>query len=410
MNQHIKSTIDIKQLEINNWQFAINNTKYIFNLSKVILCSLLIANCSLFTSCSSKKKEPQKAEVIISEDIITLTPAQIKNASIVLGKLELQQIASVLKVNGKIDVPPQNMVSISVPLGGYLKTTKLLPGMHINKGDVIAVIEDQQYIQLQQDYLMTKTKLAYSQLEFDRQKELNQSKASSDKVYQQATAELNTLKITLTALTEKLHLVGINIGNISATNINRSINIYAPIDGYVTKVNVNIGKYISPTDVLFELVNPTDIHLALKVFEKDVEKLFIGQKLLAYTNNNLSKKHRCEILLIGKDLSTDRSTDVHCHFDDYDRTLIPGTYMNAEIEVKSNNSYVLPEDAVVHFENKQYVFIRKNDNQFEMTEVQTGNTENGMIEILQSDKIAAQTFVTKGAYSILMSLKNKNEE
>jgi len=403
MNQHIKLTID-------NWQLKISKKKHFLNLSKLASCLFLIASCSLFTSCHSKKTETQKPEAIISESIITLTPAQIKNANIVTGKFSQQQVSSILKVNGKIDVPPQNMVSISVPLGGYLKTTKLLPGMHINKGDVIAVIEDQQYIQLQQDYLLTKTKLAYGQLEFDRQKELNQSKASSDKVYQQAAAELNTLKITLTALTEKLHLVGINIANISSTNINRSINVYAPIDGFVTKVNVNIGKYISPTDVLFELVNPTDIHLALKVFEKDVEKLFIGQKLIAYTNSNPSKKHRCEILLIGKDLSNDRSTDVHCHFEDYDKTLIPGTYMNAEIEVKSNNSYVLPEDAVVRFENKQYVFIKKNDTQFEMIEVQTGNTENGMIEILQADKIATQTFVTNGAYSILMSLKNKSEE
>lgn len=403
MNQHIK-------LIIGNRQSAIGNKKYFVNLLKLASYPLLIAYCSLFTSCHSKKAEPQKAEAVISENLITLTPAQIKNANIVTGKFSQQQVSSILKVNGKIDVPPQNMVSISVPLGGYLKTTKLLPGMHINKGDVIAVIEDQQYIQLQQDYLMTKTKLAYSQLEFDRQKELNQSKASSDKVYQQASAELNTLKITLTALTEKLHLVGINTANISATNINRSINVYAPIDGFVTKVNVNIGKYISPTDVLFELVNPTDIHLALKVFEKDVEKLFIGQKLVAYTNNNLDKKHRCEILLIGKDLSTDRSTDVHCHFEDYDKMLIPGTYMNAEIQVKSNNSYVLPEDAVVRFENKQYIFIKKSDTQFEMTEVQIGNTEKGMIEILQADKITTQTLVIKGAYSILMSLKNKSEE
>lgn len=410
MNQYIKLIIGNLQWTIYNGQFAIGNKKYFFNLLKLASCLLIIVYCSLLTSCHSKKTETQKAEAVISENLITLTPAQIKNANVTTGKFGQQQVSSILKVNGKIDVPPQNMVSISVPLGGYLKTTKLLPGMHINKGDIIAVIEDQQYIQLQQDYLMTKTKLVYSQLEFDRQKELNQSKASSDKVFQQAASELNTLKITLTALTEKLHLVGINIGNISATNINRSINVYAPIDGFVTKVNVNIGKYISPTDVLFELVNPTDIHLALKVFEKDVDKLFIGQKLVAYTNNNLAKKHRCEILLIGKDLSTDRSTDVHCHFEDYDKTLIPGTYMNAEIEVKSNNSYVLPEDAVVRFENKQYVFIKKNDTQFEMTEIQTGNTENGMIEILQADKIATQTFVTKGAYSILMSLKNKSEE
>ncbi|MFY7964269.1 MAG: efflux RND transporter periplasmic adaptor subunit [Chitinophagaceae bacterium] len=376
----------------------------------IAICILFYAASLLLTSCGSKKTEPQKAEIVTDENIITLSAAQIKNANIILGKITQQQISSTLKVNGKIDVPPQNMVSISVPLGGYLKNTKLLPGMHINKGDIIAVIEDQQYIQLQQDYLLTKTKLAYSQLEFDRQKELNQSKASSDKVLQQSAAELNSLKITLTALTEKLHLVGINPASINNSNINRSINVYASIDGFVTKVNVNIGKYISPTDVLFELVNPSDIHLALKIYEKDVEKLFIGQKLMAYTNNNPAKKHPCEILLIGKDLSIDRSTEVHCHFNDYDKTLIPGTYMNAEIQVKLNNSYVLPEEAVVRFENKHYVFIMKAENQFEMTEVQTGNTENGMIEILQADKIMSQCIVTKGAYSILMSLKNKSED
>jgi cobalt-zinc-cadmium efflux system membrane fusion protein len=376
----------------------------------IAICILFIASSILSIGCSSNKTEPQKAEAVTDENIIKLSLAQIKNANIVLGKFSQQQVSSILKVNGKIDVPPQNMVSISVPLGGYLKNTKLLPGMHINKGEVIAVIEDQQYIQLQQDYLLTKTKLTYSQLEFDRQKELNQSKATSDKVFQQAAAELNSLKITTTALTEKLHLVGINPANISNTSIKRSINIYSPIDGYVTKVNVNIGKYISPTDVLFELVNPTDIHLALRVFEKDVDKLFIGQKLVAYTNNNLAKKHPCEILLIGKDLGTESNTEVHCHFNDYDKTLILGTYMNAEIEVKSNNSYVLPEEAVVHFENKQYVFVMKTENEFEMTEVQTGNTENGMIEILQAGKIATQNFVIKGAYSILMSLKNKSEE
>jgi cobalt-zinc-cadmium efflux system membrane fusion protein len=158
------------------------------------------------------------------------------------------------------------------------------------------------------------------------------------------------------------------------------------------------------------MVNPEDIHLNLKVFEKDVDKLFIGQKLTTFTNNNPYKKYPCEILLIGKDLSEERSTDVHCHFEQYDKTLIPGTYMNAEIEVKSNNSYVLPEDAIVRFENKQYAFIKKTDTQFEMVAVDPGNTENGFTEILQADKFAGQTFVTKGAYSLLMALKNKSED
>ena len=72
-----------------------------------------------------------------------------------------KEISSILKLNGIVDVPPQNMVSISVPLGGYLRSTSLLPGMHVRKGDVIAVMEDQQYIQLQQDYLTAKAKIGF---------------------------------------------------------------------------------------------------------------------------------------------------------------------------------------------------------------------------------------------------------
>lgn len=361
-------------------------------------------------SCTAKEQEVKEEQPIVAENQITFTDAQLKSAGLSYVKLEEKKMASVLRLNGKIDVPPQNMVSISVPMGGYLKNTKLLPGMHVNKGEVIATIEDQQYIQLQQDYLLTKSKIAFSKLEYERQKELNQSKATSDKVFQQAAAEYNSLTIMLSSLGEKLKLIGKNPSSISEKNISRSISIYAPIDGFVTKVNVNIGKYVSPTDVLFELVNPTDIHLAINVFEKDLGKLFIGQEVVTYTNNDPKNKHLAEILLIGKDLGEDRSTEVHCHFEDYDKTLIPGTYMNAEVQVKANNSFVLPEDAVVSFENKKYAFVKKSAKEFKMIPVETGVVENGYIEVLNGKELAGETFVQKGAYTLLMALKNKAEE
>ncbi len=369
----------------------------------------LIFLVMLLTACGSKKAAAPSAEKVANVSQVTLMEAQLKTAGIVTGKPEQRQISTLLKLNGKIDVPPQNMVSISVPLGGYLKTTSLLPGMHVNKGDVIAVMEDQQYIQLQQDYLLAKAKISSMENEYKRQKELNASQASSDKVYQQAEADFHSQKILITALAEKLQLAGIKIGNISETNISRSINIYSPINGYVSAVNVNIGKYVSPTEVMFDLINPTDIHLALKVYEKDLGKLFIGQKLMAFTNNDPGKKHPCEVLLIGKDLSPERSTDVHCHFEDYDKTLVPGTYMNAEVEVKNNKAWVLPTDAVVRFEGKQYVYKSLPNHQFEMLEVTIGETENGFTEVNFPAGAETADFVTKGAYSLLMMMKNTGE-
>jgi membrane fusion protein, heavy metal efflux system len=371
---------------------------------------ILINITLLLTSCGGNKAEEKKTETNTTENVVTLTDAQLKNAGIQTGKLEQQSISSVLKVNGKIDVPPQNMVSISVPLGGYLKSTKLLPGMHISKGEVLAVMEDQQYIQLQQDYLTAKAQFSFNESEYNRQKELNESKATSDKVFEQTKATYQTQNILIKSLEEKLKLIGVNPNKIGVNSISRSINIYSPINGFVSVVNVNIGKYVNPADVLFELVNPTDIHLALMIFEKDVDKLFIGQKLIAYTNSQPDKKYPCEIILISKNLSDESSAEVHCHFEQYDKTLLPGMFMNADIEVKSNNAMALPDDAIVRFENKQYVFIAKGKNQFEMKEVKTGNSENGFTEIMIDEKFAAETFVLKGAYNLLMKMKNTADE
>lgn len=364
----------------------------------------------ILSACNTKPTENNEVKNLIINEVVTLTESQVKNAGIVTGKCEKKSISSVLKVNGQIEVPPQNIVSISVPLGGYLKSTHLLPGTKIKKGDNIATIEDPQYIQIQQDYLTSVAKLNYIEKEYGRQKELNQSKASSDKIFQQTEADFKSQKIATKSLYEKLKLIGVNPENLDENTISRSINVYAPIDGYVSKVNVNIGKYVNPADVIFELVNPSDIHLGLTIYEKDVNKLFIGQKLKAYTNNEPDRKHNAEIILISQDLSPERSLMVHCHFENYDKTLLPGMYINAEIEVTTNNTYVINEEAVVSFENKNYVFIEENKNNYKFTEVTIGITANKFSEILNNEKISDKQIVVKGAYSLLMSLKNKAED
>src|SRR5690606_18069029 len=153
----------------------------------------------------------------------------------------------------------------------------------------------------------------------------------------------------------------------------------------------NIGKYVTPSDVLFELVNPADIHLSLTVFEKDVNKLSIGQQLMAYSNSDPGRKHPCEIILISKSLANDNAAEVHCHFEQYDKNLLPGMFMNAVIELIENKTTALPDDAIVRFENKHFVFIARGNKQFEMQEVQTGNTENGFTEIIDADKLKELT-------------------
>ncbi|MBD3748034.1 MAG: efflux RND transporter periplasmic adaptor subunit [Sphingobacteriales bacterium] len=366
----------------------------------------------MLSACGNKNQTESVVTTAQTESTIaTLSDQQIKNIGLETGKLEMKGISSILKLSGKIDVPPQNMISISIPLGGFLKNTNLLPGMHVQKGEVLATLEDQAYIILQQNYLTTKAKLKLAEQDFNRQKVLNKSQASSDKTFQQASTDYETLKIALKSLAEELKLINVNPNQLKEGNISSRIQVVSPISGYVTKVNANIGKYINTNEILFELVNPDDLHLALTVFEKDINQLKIGQQLTAYSNNNPQKKYDCKILLIGKDFAEDRSLLVHCHFENEKETkaLIPGMFMNAEVETETGNVPSIAENATVNYQGKDYVFVANDAHHFEMIEVQKGNTEKGFTAIKNAEALQNKEIVTHGAYDILMSLKNKEE-
>lgn len=358
----------------------------------------------------------QKEEVVIKpsnpkdESIVMLTDAQLKNTAIETMPLSEKNISTVLKINGKIDVPPQNLVSVSVPLGGYLKSTNLLPGMRVSKGQIIAVIENPQFIQLQQDYLMAKSKLHFAELDYNRQKKLNQSQASSDKVMQMAQSEMNSQRIMMNTLAEQLQLVNINARSLTSGNIRKSVPVYSTINGFVSKVNVNIGKFVNPSDVLFELINPNNIHLNLKVYEKDLQMLKIGQRFTANTNTQPDKKYGGEIILISKDINADGTADVHCHFEQYDQNLTPGMYMNAEIETETSFSTALPEESIVNFEGKDYVFVEEKKQTYKMIPVTLGEAENSFIQIKNVEDFKNRKIVTKNAYTLLMKLKNTASE
>lgn len=366
---------------------------------------------ALLMACRTHQQSEKENEKKIENPVIAeLTENELKQANIKTAMPQKKELSSILKVNGYTDVPPQNLVSISAVMGGYLKHTHLLPGMHISKGEKLAVLEDSKFIVLQENYLTAKVKLAQLEKEYARQSELNQSKATSDKVLEQVKSEYLTQKIMVQSLYEQLKLLNLNPEQLNEQNISREIYLYAPVSGYVTKVNVNIGKYVQPSEVLFELVDPSDIHIKLTVFEKDIDKIYTGQKFKAFTHKD-HKEYNCQIVFLGKELSKERGMEVHCHCQNIDKTVIPGEYVTAEIPVKNELlATVLPDEAIVRFEGKEYIFIEKDKQKYEMTAIETGLHHEGFTEIKSSTALKENSYVViKGAYYLLMKLKNTEE-
>lgn len=376
------------------------------------IASLYIIIAVVLSSCSNHVTTPEKTtsreDTTRISNEVQLTTVQLKNAGIVTGYAEKRTMHKTMKVTGVLDVPPKNIVSVSMPLGGYLKKTELLPGVHVHKGEVLATIEDQQYIQLQQDYLTAKSKLVYYEAEYKRQQQLNETKAASDKIYQQASSDYEGQKVLVKALGEKLSLIGVNAEKLKITSISKSINLYAPISGYVTKINVNIGKYVSPTDVLFELISPEEMHLSLTVFENDAANIVMGQKVTCYSNIHPETKYEATVHLINPTIGKERSTEVHCDLGKYGTELMPGMYMNAIIELKTALCSSLPEDAIVKWNNEHYIFYEKSSGHYSMQKVEIGTTDGGFVEIMSV--MSDSKVVIRNAYSLLMKMKNGGED
>jgi len=381
----------------------------------IMLVALTVTSCSRPADTETAAPTDHAA----AENVVNLSEAQFVMAGLELGKLETRQISGTIKANGQLDVPPQQMVSVSVPLGGFLKATPLLQGTRVKKGQLIATIENLEFVQLQQDYLEASSQLEFAEKDYQRQEELARENVAAQKVLQQAKTTLVSWQSRAAGLKEKLRVLNIPLERVRKGELSSDINLYSPIDGYVTEVNVNIGKFVNPSDILFEIVDTEHLHAELTVFEKDIPKVSIGQKV-RFTLANETQERTARVYLLGRQIGADRTIRIHCHIDKEDTSLLPGMYLKAAIETGGIEVPALPDRAIIDYQGKKYIFYQmasgeqvNNDagHLFTMLEVNTGNSEMGFTEVILPDSFSANSqIVVKNAYAILSKMKNSEVE
>lgn len=382
----------------------------------------------LFSSCSSTEKPEPVAEEKKTEETgtVELTEQQFKTVNIQYGAVEEKNLSSVIRASGEIEAPPQQLATISSPYGGVVKQISLLEGKLVSRGQVIAVLENPEFIQLQQDYLDFKSQLSYLKEELDRQQELAKENVNAKKTLQKAGSEYNSMVAKVQGLRSKLQLININPDNVGSANLSSRTNIFAPASGYVTKVNVNVGKYVNANEAIAEIADTRELHVELAVFEKDVPKIKVGQKV-RFVLNNETKERLAEISLIGREISTDRTVRVHCRLLKEDKELLPGMFLKGIIETGLATTTALPDKAIVLAAGKSYIFIAlgsetKEEKKiadstaekhiaFKQIEVTTGVSENGYTEVILPEGFDKNSkVVVNGAYDLLSKMNNVEEE
>jgi cobalt-zinc-cadmium efflux system membrane fusion protein len=376
------------------------------NIYKTVLLILVFVHfsCGEKSSQSTGVETESKAMV---DDRVQVTQAQFEQSKMTLGGLEKKPFPTVVTTNGMIDVPPENRAVVTAIMGGYIKTTPLLVGDEVRKGDVLVTIENPEFVTIQQQYMVVNEQLSYLEAEYNRHVTMKAENITSQKSYLKAESEYKTAVARHTGLDKRLRMLKISPASVRKGEISSVVPIYAPISGSITKVNVTKGSYVSPASVILEIIDTDHIHLELSVFEKDIMKVKKGQQIDFKIPEASSDIYTAEVHLVGTSIEANRTIKVHGHLEDEsENNFLTGMFVDASIITNSVIKKSLPSDSFIEVDEVQYVLVLDekvgNTYYFNREEVRVKESYNGYSVIENTDgfKPKAQ-FLIRGAFNLL---------
>lgn len=367
---------------------------------------IIAAFALLLTACSSNRPESNsEAETQVEKtELITLTKEQFTSSGYQLGMLTERVFETTVMTNGSVDVPPKFQASVSAYFGGYVKQIDLLVGEHVHAGQVLFTLENPDFLEVQKDFLETAGELNYLKEDLARQGSLAEANVSSQKKLTKAQSDFQMMNAKHAALKKKLEMMHVDVKGLTAENLRSSINILAPINGYITEINATAGTFLSPSDIAMKIINTEHLHLELKVFEQDAAKITEGQ--LIHFRVQTEKAYReAKVHLINKSLDLEsRTLNVHGHIDAVSaKGLTVGSYIEAKIVTGSDTLLALPTAAVVELEGRHFV-LKALDNQkeYERLEIKLVKAQSDFTAIeMPSGVSASSQFLTVGAYDMI---------
>ncbi|PWI30687.1 efflux transporter periplasmic adaptor subunit [Flavobacteriaceae bacterium LYZ1037] len=367
----------------------------------ILLFSLVLVACG-----NSEKNTETAEEIHVDSNEIDITKQQFKGENMAFGLLKEQDFPETVKANGMIDVPPHNKSSVTSFIGGYVTKTPLLIGDRVKKGQMLVTLENPEFVEIQQNYLEISEQLNYLKSEFTRQKTLYDENITSQKNFLKAESTYKSNLAQYNGVRKKLQMMNINPTSVEQGNITSTINLYAPIAGSITKVNVSNGTYVSPSDIVMEIVDTDHIHLELSVFEKDILKIKKDQDIIFTIPEASDSVYKAEVHLVGTTIDeSNRRVKIHGHIENDQTQFIVGMFTEANIIIKNEKRMALPKEAIINVENDFYVLVLKNETetefQLEKVKINKGIETETFVEVLNLDTLKNKQILTKGTYMLL---------
>lgn len=344
------------------------------------------------------------------EGVVKISTEQAQTIELQMSGIEEKTLGNNIKVTGMLELFPQDKANISPFVGGNVKSIKVIEGDKVRKGEVLAYLEHPDIISMQQEYQEKNDELVFLKQDFERKQTLYGKGVSSGKEFQMAQSKFRSTTSSVNGLKSKLQLLGINTSKVAEGQIYSAVPITSPISGFVDEITVSLGDYVAPQSKMFAISDNSEIHVDLKVYEKDVSLVKVGQVVYFTVAAKPGQILKGKIHAIGKTFETDpKALHVHADIHNEDKELLPGMYVEGRIVQGEKMVKAVPEGAIVKNGERSFIFILDEDEseqeenklRFKMIPVSTGLNDLGFVEIYIAEQLPENVkIVTNGAYML----------
>lgn len=286
----------------------------------------------ILTACNSTTPKEETIEVVPAavETEVTATPDTIAKVDAVTSATALANHSS---FNGTIVIPPQRHATVTLTMGGKVHATSLLSGSYVKKGEVLATLENPDFINLQQTYLDALAQTEFLKKEYERQERLSAEEAASQKRFQQSKADYLSMKSRLEAAGAQLTILDVAPEELQKKGIRPYLEVKAPLSGYVSSMGINLGKYVNAGEPICDVIDKGETLLCLTAYEKDLQDLESGKHVQFRVNGMGEQTFNAVVLSVGQSIDeTSRSLEVYARVKDANSRFRPGMYVAARVE------------------------------------------------------------------------------
>lgn len=361
--------------------------------------TLLVA--ILLWSC--KDGAENSTVVSIDDSVVLLSEEQFSHAQMKLGELESHNFKTSISLNGHTEVPPHNKVTLSTYYGGYISYSPYLIGDYVKKGQLLIKMKNPEFIELQENYLKAHESYQFLKVDYQRQEELYNKSVISDQEFQKLKKDYKSALANVASLAAQLDLLDVDLENLKQGNFKSEIEIHAPIDGVVSQVDLNLGVYIKAQSKMMELVNYSDLHLELDVFEKDIDLLEKGQQI-EFSVVGSATTYLANLELIGSEVEEEhRTLTIHADLNEPNDKLRPGLFVNAVVYANPQELDALPKEAFISSDNQFFVLVleHQDENSYHFRkQAVTINRSDETHRSFNSKALKGEQFLISGGFQL----------